>query len=330
MREERVRKEASEIALDEIAAACGCAEWDYPGQVTRDVLAELAKLQQVSDLLAELDALQSFATSAKENRYVKPEVDDSRDLDIQEGTFVAVLGHNGSGKSTLAKHMNAILLPSGGKVYVDGMDTADETRLLDVRRTVGMVFQNPDNQIVATVVEEDVAFALENLGVPQDEMRRRVDDSMKMAGIYEYRERAPHNLSGGQKQRVAIAGVVAMRPDCLILDEATAMLDPRGREQVMQTIHYLNRNMGITVVSITHYMEEAAQADRVLVMSKGNVVMEGTPKEVFSQTEKVRALRLDVPQAAELRDELVKAGIPMPEGIIDTGACAQALYELLK
>ena len=193
-----------------------------------------------------------------------------------------------------------------------------------------MVFQNPDNQIVATVVEEDVAFALENLGVPQDEMRRRVDDSMKMAGIYEYRERAPHNLSGGQKQRVAIAGVVAMRPDCLILDEATAMLDPRGREQVMQTIHYLNRNMGITVVSITHYMEEAAQADRGLVMSKGHVVMEGTPKEVFSQTEKVRSLHLDVPQAAELRDELVKAGIPMPEGIIDTGACAQALYELLQ
>ena len=226
---------------------------------------------------------------------------------IKRGEFVAVLGANGCGKSTLAKHFNAILLPESGKVYVEGMDTADEEKLYDIRQTVGMVFQNPDNQIVATVVEEDVAFALENLGVPQDEMRRRVDDSMKMAGIYEYRERAPHNLSGGQKQRVAI-----------------------GREQVMQTIHYLNRNMGITVVSITHYMEEAAQADRVLVMSKGNVVMEGTPKEVFSQTEKVRALRLDVPQAAELRDELVKAGIPMPEGIIDTGACAQALYELLK
>ena len=202
--------------------------------------------------------------------------------------------------------------------------------LIHIRQTVGMVFQSPDNQIVATVVEEDVAFALENLGVPPEEMRRRVDDAMKMAGIYEFRERAPHNLSGGQKQRVAIAGVVAMRPDCLILDEATAMLDPRGREQVMQTIHHLNKDLGITVVSITHYMEEAAQADRVLVMSQGNVVMEGTPKEVFSQTEKVRSLRLDVPQAAELRDELVKAGIPMPEGIIDTGECAQALYELLK
>ena len=251
-------------------------------------------------------------------------------ISIREGEFVAVLGHNGSGKSTLAKHFNAVLLPSGGACYVDGMNTADEDKLFDIRQTVGMVFQNPDNQIVATVVEEDVAFALENLGVPPDEMRRRVDESMKMAGIYEYRERAPHNLSGGQKQRVAIAGVVAMRPDCLILDEATAMLDPRGREQVMQTIHHLNKNMGITVVSITHYMEEAAQADRVLVMSKGHVVMEGTPKEVFSQTEKVRALHLDVPQAAELRDELVKAGIPMPEGIIDTGECAQALYELLQ
>ena len=251
-------------------------------------------------------------------------------MQVGRGEFVAVLGANGCGKSTLAKHFNAILLPEEGKVYVEDMDTADDDKLYDIRQTVGMVFQSPDNQIVATVVEEDVAFALENLGVPPEEMRRRVDDAMKMAGIYEFRERAPHNLSGGQKQRVAIAGVVAMRPDCLILDEATAMLDPRGREQVMQTIHHLNKDLGVTVVSITHYMEEAAQADRVLVMSQGNVVMEGTPKEVFSQTEKVRSLRLDVPQAAELRDELVKAGIPMPEGIIDTGECAQALYELLK
>ena len=249
---------------------------------------------------------------------------------VQRGEFVAVLGANGCGKSTLAKHFNAILLPESGTVLVEGMDTRDEEKIYDIRQKVGMVFQSPDNQIVATVVEEDVAFALENLGVPPEEMRRRVDDAMKMAGIYEYRERAPHNLSGGQKQRVAIAGVVAMRPDCLILDEATAMLDPRGREQVMQTIHRLNKDLGITVVAITHYMEEAAQADRVLVMSQGHVVMEGTPKEVFRQTEKVRALRLDVPQAAELRDELVKAGIPMPEGIIDTGECAQALYELLQ
>ena len=255
---------------------------------------------------------------------------DGVDLDVKKGDFVAILGHNGSGKSTFAKQINGILLPTDGTVWISGMSTADDAHIWDIRKTAGMVFQNPDNQIVATVVEEDVAFALENLGVPPDEMRRRVDESMKMAGIYEFRERAPHHLSGGQKQRVAIAGVVAMRPDCLILDEATAMLDPRGREQVMQTIHHLNKNMGITVVSITHYMEEAAQADRVLVMSQGHVVMEGTPKEVFSQTEKVRALRLDVPQAAELRDELVKAGIPMPEGIIDTGECAQALYELLQ
>ena len=249
---------------------------------------------------------------------------------VEKGTFVVVLGHNGSGKSTLAKHMNAVLLPSGGAVYVEGMDTRDESLLLEIRRRTGMVFQNPDNQIVANVVEEDVAFGPENLGVPTAEIRRRVDDALAAVGMEKFARHAPHLLSGGQKQRIAIAGVIAMEPECIVLDEATAMLDPRGREQVMQTIHHLNKNMGITVVSITHYMEEAAQADRVLVMSKGNVVMEGTPKEVFSQTEKVRALRLDVPQAAELRDELVKAGIPMPEGIIDTGACAQALYELLK
>ena len=255
---------------------------------------------------------------------------DGVSLDIRRGEFVAVLGANGCGKSTLAKHFNAILLPEAGTVLVEGMDTRNEDHLYDVRQKVGMVFQNPDNQIVATIVEEDVAFAPENLGVPPEEIRTRIDEAMKLAGIYEKREAAPYKLSGGQKQRVAIAGVIAMRPDCLILDEATAMLDPRGREQVMQTIHYLNKNMGITGGSITHYMEEAAKADRVLVMSKGKVVLEGTPKEVFSQTEKVRSLHLDVPQAAELRDELVKAGIPMPEGIIDTGACAQALYELLQ
>ena len=250
-------------------------------------------------------------------------------LDIRRGEFVAVLGANGCGKSTLAKHFNAILLPEAGTVLVEGMDTRNEDHLYDVRQKVGMVFQNPDNQIVATIVEEDVAFAPENLGVPPEEIRTRIDEAMKLAGIYEKRDAAPYKLSGGQKQRVAIAGVIAMRPDCLVLDESTAMLDPHGRAQVMKTIHQL-RAAGITIVSITHYMEEAAQADRVLVMSKGHVVMEGTPKEVFSQTEKVRSLHLDVPQAAELRDELVKAGIPMPEGIIDTGACAQALYELLQ
>ena len=255
---------------------------------------------------------------------------DGASMTIRKGEFVAVLGANGCGKSTLAKHFNAILLPESGTVTVEGMDTRDESHLYDIRQTVGMVFQNPDNQIVATVVEEDVAFSLENLGVPPAEIRARIDEAMQMSGIYKHREKAPHKLSGGQKQRVAIAGVIAMRPDCLVLDEATAMLDPRGREKVMETIHHLNKDFGITVVSITHYMEEAAQADRVLVMSEGHVVMEGTPKEVFSQTEKVRSLRLDVPQAAELRDELVKAGLNLPEGIITEDECAAALYELLK
>ena len=250
-------------------------------------------------------------------------------MKIKKGEFVAVLGANGCGKSTLAKHFNAILLPETGKVTVEGMDTADEDHLYDIRQKVGMVFQNPDNQIVATVVEEDVAFALENLGVPTDEIRTRIDKAMEMAGIYKYREKAPHKLSGGQKQRVAIAGVIAMSPDCVVLDEATAMLDPIGREKVMHTIHVLNKQYGITVAAITHYMEEAAQADRVVVMSHGKIVMEGTPKEVFSQTEKLRSLNLDVPQAAELRDELVKAGLDLPEGVIDTEECAQVLYDLL-
>ena len=254
---------------------------------------------------------------------------DGVSTEVKRGEFVAVLGANGCGKSTLAKHFNAILLPESGKVYVEGMDTADDDKIYDIRQTVGMVFQNPDNQIVATVVEEDVAFALENLGVPPEEMRRRVDDSMKMAGIYEYRERAPHNLSGGQKQRVAIAGVIAMRPDCLVLDEATAMLDPHGRSQVMRTIHQL-REAGISIISITHYMEEAAQADRVLVMSRGRIVMEGTPEEVFSQTQRLHSYHLDVPQAAELRDELVKIGIPMPENVITPDRCAEELYKLLQ
>ena len=258
-----------------------------------------------------------------------PFVVDGVTLDVHKGEFIAILGANGCGKSTLAKHFNAILLPEAGTVLVEKLDTREEENLLAVRQKVGMVFQNPDNQIVATVVEEDVAFALENLGVPSEEIRTRIDDAMEMAGIYKHRHKAPHKLSGGQKQRVAIAGVIAMRPDCLVLDEATAMLDPRGREAVMRTIRHLNRDFGITVIAITHYMEEAAQADRVLVMSSGHVVMQGTPKEVFSQTENVRSLRLDVPQAAELRDELVKAGLPLPEGIIDVEECAQAIYRLL-
>ena len=251
-------------------------------------------------------------------------------LTIDDHKFVVITGPNGGGKSTLAKHFNAILLPETGTVLVEKMDTKNEENLLAIRQKVGMVFQNPDNQIVATVVEEDVAFALENLGVDPKEIRTRIDDAMQMAGIYKHRHKGPHKLSGGQKQRVAIAGVIAMRPDCLVLDESTAMLDPRGRESVMKTIRRLNHEYGITVIAITHYMEEAAQADRVLVMNKGHIVMEGTPREVFSQTEKVRSLRLDVPQAAVLRDELCKAGLPMPEGIIDVEECAQAIYNLLK
>ena len=254
---------------------------------------------------------------------------DGVSLEVARGEFVAVLGANGCGKSTLAKHFNAILLPESGTVLVEGIDTRSEEHLYDIRQKAGMVFQNPDNQIVATIVEEDVAFALENLGVPTSEMRARVDEAMQLTGIYEYREKAPHKLSGGQKQRVAIAGVIAMRPDCLILDEATAMLDPRGRRAVMDTIRRL-RESGITIVSITHYMEEAAQADRVLVMSHGRVVMEGTPEQVFSQTETLKGYHLEVPQAAELRDALAAAGLPLPEEVITPEACARALYELLR
>ena len=253
---------------------------------------------------------------------------DGVSMQVRRGEFVAVLGANGCGKSTLAKHFNAILLPEKGTVLVEDLDTRTEDHLYDIRQKVGMVFQNPDNQIVATIVEEDVAFALENLGVPAPEIRERIDESMKLAGIYEQKDKAPHKLSGGQKQRVAIAGVIAMRPDCLVLDEATAMLDPRGRRQVMKTIRQL-REAGISIVAITHYMEEAAQADRVLVMSRGRIVMEGTPEQVFSQTERLHSYHLDVPQAAELRDELVKAGIPMPQNVITPEACAEALYALL-
>ena len=251
-------------------------------------------------------------------------------LDIEEGSFVAVLGHNGSGKSTLAKHMNAILLPSGGTVYVDGMDTADEEKLLDIRRTVGMVFQNPDNQIVANVVEEDVAFAPENLGVPSDEIRRRVDDALKAVGMYEYREHAPHLLSGGQKQRIAIAGVIAMQPRCIVLDEPTAMLDPIGRADVLRTIKTLNRERGVTVVLITHHMDEAAQADRLVVMAKGKVIADGTPKEVFQDVEGLKAVGLTVPDTTELLWQLRQDGLDLPLDALSDEECAQALYQLLK
>ena len=258
-----------------------------------------------------------------------PVVLDGVDLQIQAGTFVAVLGHNGSGKSTLAKHMNAILLPTGGKVYVDGMDTADEEKLMDIRRTVGMVFQNPDNQIVANVVEEDVAFAPENLGVPPEEIRRRVDDALKAVGMYEYREHAPHLLSGGQKQRVAIAGVIAMQPRCIVLDEPTAMLDPIGRSEVLKTIKEINRTSGVTVVLITHHMDEAAQADRLVVMSKGKVIADGAPREVFKQVEALKEVGLTVPETTELLWELRKAGMDVSLDALSDEECAQELYQLL-
>lgn len=250
-------------------------------------------------------------------------------LDVQKGEYVAILGANGCGKSTLAKHFNAILLPESGRVLVEGMPTSDEKNLLALRQKVGMVFQNPDNQIVATVVEEDVAFAAENLGVEPHEMRRRVDEAMQLAGIYAYKDKAPHKLSGGQKQRVAIAGVLAMQPDCLVLDEATAMLDPIGRQQVLRTVHRLNREKGITVVQITHYMEEAAMAGRVVVMSAGHVVMDGPPHEVFARADELHALHLDVPQPAELCQLLSHHGLPVPPGIIGVDECAAALYRML-
>ena len=258
-----------------------------------------------------------------------PIVLDGVDLEIRPGSFVAVLGHNGSGKSTLAKHFNAILLPTGGKVYVDGIDTDDESRLLDIRRTVGMVFQNPDNQIVANVVEEDVAFAPENLGVPPAEIRARVDSALKAVDMYDYREHAPHLLSGGQKQRVAIAGVIAMAPRCVVLDEPTAMLDPTGRAEVMRTIKELNRTSGVTVVLITHHMDEAAQADRLIVMAKGKVVADGAPREVFQRVEELKAVGLTVPETTHLLWELRRAGADVPLDALSDDECAQALYRLL-
>ena len=254
---------------------------------------------------------------------------DGVSLSIEEGSFVAVLGHNGSGKSTLAKHFNSILLPTGGRVYVDGMDTADEELLLAIRRTVGMVFQNPDNQIVANVVEEDVAFAPENLGVPPEEIRRRVDDALKAVGMYEFREHAPHLLSGGQKQRIAIAGVIAMQPRCIVLDEPTAMLDPIGRADVLRTIKALNRQRGVTVVLITHHMDEAAQADRLVVMAKGRVIADGAPKEIFQDVEGLKAVGLTVPETTQLLWELRREGLDVPLDALSDEECAQALKELL-
>lgn len=260
---------------------------------------------------------------------VKTEVLKDVNLEIQKGEFVAVLGHNGSGKSTLAKCINAINIPESGSVTVNGLDTKDEKNLLDIRKTAGMVFQNPDNQIVATIVEEDVAFALENMGVEPKEIRQRVDDALKTVGMYEYREHAPHKLSGGQKQRVAIAGVIAMRPQCILLDEPTAMLDPKGRAEVMKTIKMLNRENGVTIVLITHYMEEAAQADRVVVIDEGEVVMDNVPKKVFSQVDTMKNLGLDVPQVTQLAYGLKKAGYNISSEVITEDECVEAIAGII-
>ena len=251
-------------------------------------------------------------------------------LTIEEGSFVAVLGSNGCGKSTLAKHFNSILLPCGGKVYVCGMDTANEDRLIQIRRCVGMVFQNPDNQIVANVVEEDVAFGPENLGIASPVIRQRVDQALKQVGMYEYREHAPHLLSGGQKQRVAIAGVIAMEPKCIVLDEPTAMLDPKGRREVVETVSKLNKDKKITVVLITHHMDEAAKAQRVIVLHKGKVALDGTPKEVFSQVQALHDMGLAAPETAELCWELNKQGFELPLDRLSPEECAQTLYDCLK
>ncbi len=270
----------------------------------------------------------SFAYTGAEG--VAPLVLNGVTLDIEAGSFVAVLGHNGSGKSTLAKHFNSILLPTGGRVYVDGMDTTDEERTLDIRRTVGMVFQNPDNQIVASIVEEDVAFAPENLGVEPAEIRRRVDEALAAVDMSAYAQHAPHLLSGGQKQRIAIAGVIAMQPRCIVLDEPTAMLDPIGREEVIDTIQKLNREFGVTVVLITHHMDEAAQADRLVVMAKGRVIADGAPKEIFQDVEGLRSVGLTVPETVGLLYELRQAGLNVPLDALSVDECAQAIAKALK
>ncbi len=253
---------------------------------------------------------------------------DGVDIDIQPGEFIAILGHNGSGKSTFAKHLNVLLSPSEGSLWVDGKDVTDEANLWDIRKNAGMVFQNPDNQIIASVVEEDVGFGPENIGIPCDEIWQRVDKSLRSVGMLEYREHSPNKLSGGQKQRVAIAGVMAMEPKCIILDEPTAMLDPNGRKEVLDAVEQLNEKKGVTIILITHYMEEVIRADRVYVMDNGKVVMEGTPREIFSQVERLKELRLDVPQVTLLAHELRKSGLDIPEGILTRQELVNALCQL--
>lgn len=258
------------------------------------------------------------------------EVLENFSLKINKGEFLAILGHNGCGKSTVAKLCNAIEVPKKGKVIVDGIDTANEDRLYDIRQKVGMVFQNPDNQIVATIVEDDVAFGPENLGVDPKEIRRRVDEALKSVSMYEFRHFEPHKLSGGQKQRVAIAGIIAMEPECIVLDESTAMLDPRGRQEVMKTVHMLNREQGKTVVFITHYMDEAVQADRVVVMDKGKIILDGKPREVFSHRDLLKNVGLDVPEATEIANELISEGVNLPSDILDIDELVNAVVNVME
>lgn len=273
----------------------------------------------------------SYINELEENENIKKTtVFKNLNFSVEKGEFVAVLGHNGSGKSTLVKCFNGINIPEEGDVIVNGFNTRDDEHLLDIRQSVGMVFQNPDNQIVATIVEEDVAFALENMGVEPSEIRRRVDDALKTVGMYEYREHAPHKLSGGQKQRVAIAGIIAMRPNCILLDEPTAMLDPKGRKEVLKTIKMLNKEFGVTIVLITHYMDEAAQAERIAVMDNGKIVMDDTPKKVFAGVEELKSIGLDVPQVTELTHMLINEGIDLDPEIITEDECVKALESILK
>lgn len=281
----------------------------------------------MSDTIIKFDSV-SFAYESEDEEIVNAVNDFS--LDVPAGQFLAVLGHNGCGKSTVAKLINGILVPNKGRVTVEGMDTSDEEKTIDIRKTVGMVFQNPDNQIVATIVEDDVAFGPENLGVEPAEIRKAVDNALKAVGMYEFRTREPHRLSGGQKQRVAIAGVIAMNTRCIVMDEPTAMLDPQGRKEVMDTVMKLNKELGITVILITHYMDEAVKADRVVVMDGGRIAMDGTPKEVFRNVEKMKKLGLDVPQATELAYRLRKKGFKLPDDILDENECAEAILKILE
>lgn len=281
----------------------------------------------MSDTIIKFDNV-SFAYELEDEGVVNAVNDFS--LEVPEGQFLAVLGHNGCGKSTVAKLINGILVPNKGKVTVEGMDTSDEEKTVDIRKTVGMVFQNPDNQIVATIVEDDVAFGPENLGVEPSEIRKAVDSALKAVGMYEFRKREPHRLSGGQKQRVAIAGVIAMNTKCIVMDEPTAMLDPQGRKEVMDTVMKLNKEFGITVILITHYMDEAVKADRVVVMDGGRIAIDGTPKEVFKNVEKMKGLGLDVPQATELAYRLRKKVFKLPDNILDENECAEAILKILE